>query len=277
MDMLRIDLPIDEVPVASLDMEMTGLDPVNDRVIEVAVVRRNSDRSVFSWSTLVNPDRPIPISSQKIHGITDNMVRGAPSFPEIAHQLHGMLDGCILIGHFVQSDIDFMKEEHERASIPLPPLPPVIDTLQLVRNVYQLPRCNLSTVAKRFGVLVHSAHRALHDARNTLAAFESMIGELPTEAPLTAREIQRVIEKYSLAGSHRKSMLDSLKFAMESGKEVIIDFVSSDPKRPISQTRRITVKEIRQPNLIAYCHLRQARRSFRINRIRQVVFEEGLS
>jgi DNA polymerase III epsilon subunit family exonuclease len=275
--MQLIDQPIEEVPIASLDMEMTGLDKDSDRVIEVAVVRRNRDQSIERWSTLLDPQCTIPSASQKIHGITDAMVSNAPYFIDIAPKLNEMLEGTILIGHHIQSDIDFMQAECLRADLAIPLLPPSIDTLQLVRNVYQLPRCNLSTVAKRFGILVHSAHRALHDAHNTLVAFQSMIGELPTEEPLTAREIQRVIDKYNLAGSHRKSMLSSLQTAMESGKDVIIDFVSSDPRRPISQSRRITIKEIKQPHLIAYCHLRQARRSFRINRIRKVLFEEGCS
>ena len=67
--------------VVALDFETTGLNPEKgDRVIEVAIVRREIDGSCVKWSTLINPNQPISSKSSRIHGISDSLVEDAPPF-----------------------------------------------------------------------------------------------------------------------------------------------------------------------------------------------------
>ena len=94
-----------------LDCESTGLDPQQDRLIEVAARRFTFDQVLQEFETLVNPECEIPQVSQEIHKISSEMLQGKPKAGEILPALFQLIDGYILVGHGVGFDITLLKEE----------------------------------------------------------------------------------------------------------------------------------------------------------------------
>ncbi|RMG60110.1 MAG: 3'-5' exonuclease [Deltaproteobacteria bacterium] len=109
---LTPDLPIIDVPYVAIDTETTGYSPFRgDRVVEIAALRFLRGNVIDRFSTLVNPLRPIPPSVTAIHGITDEMVREAPTFADIYDDLVSFLGDDVLVFHNAPFDLSFLRFE----------------------------------------------------------------------------------------------------------------------------------------------------------------------
>jgi DNA polymerase III subunit epsilon len=86
-------------PLAFMDLETTGVNLASDRIVELAIVKILPDGSEVRKRRLVNPEMRIPAESSAIHGITDEMVKDAPTFREIANDVRQFLDNCDLAGY----------------------------------------------------------------------------------------------------------------------------------------------------------------------------------
>jgi DNA polymerase III epsilon subunit family exonuclease len=103
---------------AVLDVETTGLDPTAHTVVEVAcLVIRGNGEELESFSTLVNPGRPIPAEVAAIHGITDADVAEAPRFAEIAPKLRGLCENAVVVAHNARFDLSFLPLLADRPSL----------------------------------------------------------------------------------------------------------------------------------------------------------------
>lgn len=105
-------------PLAFIDLETTGIDVTNDRIVEIAVVKIYPDGKEEVRCRRVNPTIPIPKEASAVHGITDEDVKDEPTFKEIAKSLAQMLEGCDFAG-FNSNKFDFplLAEEFLRAGI----------------------------------------------------------------------------------------------------------------------------------------------------------------
>lgn len=83
------------------DLETTGMDVGNDRIVQIAMFRADAGflAVVGSLDTLVNPGRPIPQDATDVHGITDEDVRTAPTLDDVAPDIHALIDGAVLVGY----------------------------------------------------------------------------------------------------------------------------------------------------------------------------------
>lgn len=109
-----------ERPIAFFDLETTGVDPVKDRIVEIAVVKLMPDNSRVSWVKRLNPEMPIPSTASAIHGIYDEDVKDAPTFKMIAHELKLFLQNCDLAGYNSNKfDVPVLAEEFLRCNIPV--------------------------------------------------------------------------------------------------------------------------------------------------------------
>jgi len=105
-------------PLAFIDLETTGINLATDRIIEIAIVKVLSDGKRSIKRKLIKPQIPIPKQSSDIHGITNEMVKDAPTFKEVAQELKQMLDGCDIAGYNSNRfDIPLMVEEFLRADV----------------------------------------------------------------------------------------------------------------------------------------------------------------
>lgn len=172
-----------------VDVETTGFDPDEDRVVEVGVVVLDpGGREVSSFRSLVDPGRdPGPTH---IHGITAAMVAGAPTFPGIRSSLAGLLSGRVVVGHNVDRfDLAFLRAEWGRGQGgdggadgggDAGPGPLVtVDTLRVAQWFLALRgRASLADACAHYGLSWRDHHSALGDARVTAALFSSMRQQL---------------------------------------------------------------------------------------------------
>lgn len=102
-------------PLAVIDLETTGINLSTDRIIEIAIVKIMPDGKKISKRKLINPEMAIPKSSSDIHGITNDMVKDAPTFRQVANELKQFIDGCDLGGYNSNRfDVPILVEEFLR-------------------------------------------------------------------------------------------------------------------------------------------------------------------
>jgi len=150
-----------------VDVETTGSSPARERVTEVGVVTVETDgdaQRVTEWSSLVNPGVPIPAEIQWLTGISNEMVRAAPRFAELADALFDRLSDAIFVAHNARFDYGFLKAEFARAGYDWRAA--TLCTVRLSRHLYpdRGPH-SLDAIVERFGLDGEQRHRALGDAR----------------------------------------------------------------------------------------------------------------
>ncbi|MFB7777412.1 DEDDh family exonuclease [Streptomyces bauhiniae] len=154
---------------AVVDVETTGL-ARDDRIISAAVYRLDARGEVEDhWYTLVNPERdPGPVW---IHGLTSDVLEGAPLFTEVAEEFAARLDGRVLVAHNAVFDWQMIAREYARARRE-PPVRQRLCTIALSKELrLPLPNFKLESLAAHFGVVQQRAHHALDDARVLAEAF----------------------------------------------------------------------------------------------------------
>jgi len=167
---------LEECAFAVVDVETTGSRAGGgDRVTEVAVVVVQGVRCEIVFESLVNPGRPIPISTAMVTGITDTMVRSAPEFAELADAVLAALAGRIFVAHNVRFDWAFLGAELRRArDVALGG--PRLCTVRLARRLLPALRsCGLDTLTRWFGFQNPARHRAGGDAWVTAQVLSRLL------------------------------------------------------------------------------------------------------
>jgi len=165
------------------DTETTGVSFDEDRIIEIAAYDPVQDRT---FEALINPKKPIPADATKIHNITDDMVKDAPSFKEVGLKFSEFCsDNAVLIAHNNDGfDKPMLSAEFTREKLTLPDWH-YIDTLKWARKYRpDLPRHSLQHLRKTYGFPENNAHRALDDVITLHRVFSVMIDDLPIETVL---------------------------------------------------------------------------------------------
>lgn len=162
-----------------VDLETTGANPAVDRITEIGIVRV-TEQGAQAWSSLVNPDAPIPKFIVHLTGISDEMVASAPRFGELAGEVLAQLQGCLFVAHNVRFDYGFLRHEFKRAGLEF--RADVLCTVKLSRKLFpQHHKHNLGALIERHGLPLEARHRALGDARAIHAFWEKIHAELPGE------------------------------------------------------------------------------------------------
>ena len=166
-------------PLAFFDLETTGTDIAEDRIVDIAVLKLLPDGTEEMFHSLINPGVPIPPSATEVHGIRDCDVQAKPAFAQVAAGLAAFLSGCDLAGfNVMRFDIPLLKAEFSRAGMVWPEQEPrVVDA----HVVYQeKERRDLTAAVKYYCGDEHSeAHSALADARATKRVLEAQIRRYP--------------------------------------------------------------------------------------------------
>ncbi len=148
----------------AFDLETTGLDFRNDRVIEIGALRFINGKPEEKFSTFINPGRPVPSLITDLTGISDKELVNAPAFSEVAEKLLQFIGNLPLCGHQVEFDATFLNEELKRAGCSAFS-GQLIDTALLSRILLQgSTRFSLKAVSEYLQINLDNAHRALFDA-----------------------------------------------------------------------------------------------------------------
>lgn len=178
-------------PLVVFDLEATGLDLVNDRIIQISYVKvspGDKEGEEERKSIFVNPGKPIPAFVQQLTGITDDMVKDAPTFKQLAKQLADSFIGCDFAGfNSDRFDVPMLAEEFLRAGIDFD-----FSKCRLIdaQNIFHKREPRNLAAAYRFytGHKMEDdfrAHRADQDAE---ATYRVLMGELDKYDPTTVEE-----------------------------------------------------------------------------------------
>lgn len=165
-----------ECDIVMVDVETTGREASQDRIVELAIVRGKRGEVISRNAWLINPQRTIPAEVTAVHGLTDADVADKPVFADVCHEILGALGGAIPAAYNAPFDRGFLHAEVERSKPSIDELPPAllkdvewIDPLIWARHVQAGARSRaLGEVAARLGVQLDHAHRATADAEAAL-------------------------------------------------------------------------------------------------------------
>ena len=148
------------------DIETTGFNSVNDRIIEIGAVRVVEGEIKETFSEFVNPERPIPYKITQLTTITDDMVKDAGTIEEILPQFLKFCEGSVLVAHNAGFDTGFIRENAKRLNLPYDHT--VVDTLGLARCLMgHLGKFTLDNICKHLNIILETHHRAVDDATAT--------------------------------------------------------------------------------------------------------------
>ena len=159
------------------DIETTGFNSVNDRIIEIGAVRVVEGEIKETFSEFVNPERPIPYKITQLTTITDDMVKDAGTIEEILPQFLKFCAGSVLVAHNAGFDTGFIRENAKRLNLPYDHT--VVDTLGLARCLMgHLGKFTLDNICKHLNIILETHHRAVDDATATGKIFVEFISML---------------------------------------------------------------------------------------------------
>ena len=153
---------------AFIDVETTGMKPLADRVTEIAIIRFSASGGCERWQSLINPGVAIPAEIQALTGITNAMVRSAPSFFAVRTEVRRLLEGAVFVAHNARFDYGFIKNEFRRQGEAF--TADVLCTVRLSRRLY--PNADghgLDAIIARHRLSGFDRHRAMGDTEATAA------------------------------------------------------------------------------------------------------------
>lgn len=181
---------LDDLSFVVFDTETTGLRPeAGDRIVSLAGVRVRGGtvRRHETFDTLVDPGRRVPAESARVHGITDDMLVGAPPLERVLPAFLTFAGPAVLVGHEASFDLRFLEPEARRLGLPaLAATRPILDTRLLSRSLHGPGESHrLEDVALRVGVPVTGRHSALGDALTTAEIFVRLLALIQKRGVLT--------------------------------------------------------------------------------------------
>ena len=186
---------LNEIKFACLDTETTGLCPEEGgKVCEVAVCVSKAGKPIEEFSTLINPGMPMHPDVIAIHGITNEMVKNAPSFADIWPELSRILEGCVVVAHNTDFDLKFLRYECEQCGVKFPDLP-VVDTLKLAKKSGRFEKNRLGFIAEKLGISAAGWHRAMADTKMAEQILYYFLVELSKQGVTTLEQLQLFQEK----------------------------------------------------------------------------------
>jgi DNA polymerase III epsilon subunit-like protein len=187
---LPVDAPVHTLPLAFVDLETTGGSTEQDRITEVYVYLQVPGEEPQEFHSLVNPGRPIPWRIVQLTGITDEMVRGAPLFGEIARDVERLLRDAVVVQHSSSwFDVRFLEAELQRAEIEWAPAAR-LDTQRIAKATWpKLGKYSLEHLGPALKLPRSQAHRARSDVEDMRGLFGLVLKERPG---VTLRELVRL-------------------------------------------------------------------------------------
>ncbi len=219
-------------PLAFIDLETTGINLGTDRIVEIAIVKLLPDGTRNVKRKLLNPGVPIPKASSDVHGITDEMLKDAPTFKQVAQELKQMLDGCDFAGYNSNRfDIPLLMEEFLRAEVEFD-----MKNRRLldVQNIFHKMEPRTLSAAYKFycNKILEGAHGAEVDASATHEILEAQLEKYP-ELGNNIDSILKVMGEDQVVDFARRFVMDNgievFNFGKFKGRPVA-DVLKSEPQ-----------------------------------------------
>ena len=219
-------------PLAFIDLETTGINLGSDRIVEIAIVKLLPDGNRTVKRKLINPQMPIPQSSIDMHGITDEMVKDAPTFKQAAHELKQFIDSCDLAGYNSNRfDVPLLVEEFLRAGVEFEMKGRKL--LDVQKIFHQMEQRTLGAAYKFYcSKNLEGAHGAEVDAAATYEILVAQILRYP-ELGNNIDSVLKVIGEDQIVDFARRFIMDNgievFNFGKFKGRPVA-DVLRSEPQ-----------------------------------------------
>ena len=156
---------------AIVDIETTGSWSASTGITEIAILVHDGKEVVDSFQTLINPGSPVLPYVSRLTGITNEMLRDAPAFPEVAKKIWEMTDDCVFVAHSVNFDYSYLHRAFKELGADF--RRKKLCTVRLSRKIF--PGYNsysLGNICSSLGIGFNDRHRAMGDAKATVKLFE---------------------------------------------------------------------------------------------------------
>lgn len=206
---------IEDYDLVFLDVETTGLDVVTgDSICEIGAFKTRNRKLIDKFHSLINPQKSMPEEAYRIHRISDEQLKNAPYFEEIADRLISFLETNIICAYNVGFDMGFV--DHHLKITGYPPLNiPALDILLMARDVLNLPKYDLETTAKFFDINCGKLHRALDDAYVAYQIFFKLLDIFKK------KKLVKLAEFLSLYGLNNEILISTENSKVSLFKEAI--------------------------------------------------------
>jgi DNA polymerase III epsilon subunit family exonuclease len=263
---------IDDVEFTIFDTETTGLDPVGgDRIIEIAAFRVKGREVLSTFSTLVNPHRPVSSAAYAVNKISSAMLQGAPDMQAVLPGFIKFIEGSCLCSYNAGFDLGFLNNELRLAQEGQLKGVVVADILKMAKRLLPgFPRHALWFVAEQLGVKIKQEHRALSDVELTFSVFNILKERLSSKGIDDITNFTRLFAMPSefLSDIHSQTAA-RIQEAIDLGVKMKIKYLASSNAEVTE--REVIPKLIKQDRntlyLVGYCCLRNQEREFRIDGI----------
>ena len=161
---------------AIIDIETTGKSGEYGQITEIAVFQHNGIEITGSFTTLVKPEMHIPLFITRLTGITNDMVKDAPCFYQIARKIIELTAGRTIVAHNAQFDYNFIREEYKRLGYNFQRK--TLCTVKLARKLFPGHKSySLGNLCADMGIQINGRHRAEGDAFATAQLFSLLLRE----------------------------------------------------------------------------------------------------
>ena len=270
MSTISRNTKLKDVRFCAVDLETTGTNPFLHRIIEVGMTSFSLNKDYEQFQTFCDPGVQIPESNTAIHGITDDMVAGSPSFCDVKNDVFSFMKGSVLIGHNPVFDLAFLTAGALGSDVMYFE---AFDTVRLARMAFpESPNHKLGTLCGYLGI-ESNYHRALADAVACMKVFGLIIEKMDPAGECTLGTL------LSLHGglvpspiSERKANRTGGFRNMKIGKQIKI--VYRDFEGVVSERCIVPQKFIyygKREYVLAHCLLSNAERIFNAGRIMSVL------
>ncbi len=275
---MEVQVTITQLPFICFDIETTGLNPIENKILEIAAVHFSVDQGIINqFSTLVHTESIIPKESTAIHGITNSMLENAPKLDSVLKQFIDFIGKNPLLAHNASFDTSFIGYQLGRHQLPYPEND-IYDTLIFSRKLYpNLRSHSLSNLKKFLSIEGNPSHRALEDSQTTMNLFHTLIEKWTRNRTQTIQNLNQLVKPISFSTYEIENFnicsafIEQINRAIEMNKKVII--VYSDKQQRTTE-RKINPLDFFLTNGFIYiegfCHLRKDKRRFRIDRIQEL-------
>lgn len=219
-------------PLAVIDLETTGVNLGSDRIVEIAIVKIQTDGARLIKRKLLNPEIPISAVSREMHGISNEMVKDAPTFKQVANEIKQFLDNCDLAGYNSNRfDIPLLAEEFLRVGLEFD-----FNNRRLVdvQKVFHMMEQRTLSAAYKFycNKNLEGAHGAEADAVATWEVLQAQIEKYP-QLGTSVESIISCIGDDNIVDFARRMIMENgvevFNFGKHKGRSVV-DVLKAEPQ-----------------------------------------------
>lgn len=261
---------LSETEFCALDLETTGTNAALHMIVEVGIVRFTTDRVLNRYEQLVNPGVKIPDDVFAVHGISNDMVKGAPVIYDILGDISRIIEDSVLVIHNPGFDLSFLGWAYLKGGRPAPVMH-ALDTVRLSRRAWSdLRNYRLETICGHLNIDL-KPHRALPDAAACMEVFRSIIRKEDCDCRWTINDLigyhgslVRFIKVKGRRIAGKGKSLMGLRLG-EKSNITYRDHAGTITERTILPVEFITAD--RDAYVLAHCYLRNEVRYFNMERI----------